>query len=78
MFSRNGFDNLLIFLLISSEFDEYITTINKIRKKYNIEGAPIYKDFEHIGITLGGFRNIAGGYSYIRKGTNNESKRSND
>ena len=46
--------------------------VNEIRQRKN-NGEPIkqiYKDFEHIGITLGGFRNIAGGYSYVRKGTN--------
>lgn len=29
----------------------------------------IYKDFKHTGIAFGSFRNVAGGYSYIWKGT---------
>ena len=54
--------------------------VEEIRKR-KLKGESIkqiYKDFEHTGITFGGFRNIAGGYSYVRKGINNESKRSND
>lgn len=56
------------------------TQVEEIRMR-KMNGEPIkqiYKDFEYTGMTLGGFRNIAGDYSYIRKGKNNESKRSND
>jgi hypothetical protein len=57
--------------------DEQVEEIRK-RKLKGESIKQIYKDFEHTGITFGGFRNIAGGYSYVRKGINNESKRSND
>jgi group I intron endonuclease len=52
--------------------------VKEIRQRKNSGEAikQIYKDFEYTGITLGGFRNIAGCYSHVRKGTNNESKRS--
>lgn len=56
--------------------DEQVEEIRK-RKTTGEPTKQIYKDFEHTGITFGGFRNIAGSYSYIRNGTNNESKRSN-
>lgn len=45
--------------------------VAEIRKR-KMNGEPIkqiYKDFEHTGITFGGFRNVAGSYTYIRKGT---------
>lgn len=44
--------------------------VEEIRMR-KINGEPIkqiYRDFEYTGITFGGFRNIAGGYSYVRKG----------